>query len=122
MFHVVSIVRALPLCAALSAVALAACGPAAHTPGDRTYAASVEPGTRAPQNALEEEVLAVVEQDPSKTATSDNKASIGPSYAAASGRTCRRISYAESELGAALVCEMASGWKFVPEVFVGHAK
>jgi hypothetical protein len=132
MFNAVSILRTLPVCAAiavaslsvtvgLTLVSVSSCGGSTHTPGDGTYAASVERGTRAPANALEEEVLLVAASETS-TATSDNKASLGPSYAAASGRKCRRISFVEAPARMALVCEMTGGWKFVPEVFSGDAK
>jgi len=84
-----------------------------HTPGDKTYAASVKPGTRAPSSSLEREILAQLGTD-SPFPIEGNNVIAGPPYHAASGRLCRRISV---DTGAdSLACEMDDGWHFVPQI------
>ncbi len=110
--------RHLLMFSLLAGAALWACGSTAHTPGDGSYAASVAPGTRAPADALEQTIL---EKLPKLTAgmseTIDgHSVTVGESYDAASGRTCKKISISGPRQAQSLACLMPKGWAYVPQV------
>ena len=115
-------IRPLLVLALLAPATLYACG-STHTPGDRSYAASVAPGTRAPTGDLEKSILARL---PSLTAGQSesiqgHQVTVGESYDAASGRTCKSIQVSGPSQSQSLACLMPEGWAYVPQVMGAEA-
>jgi hypothetical protein len=113
--------RTLAIVAA-GAMALA-CGPTpppAHP--DVEHEALVRPGHRAPTSELERAILAhLSDLSTGNTAEIDGRAVvIGPPYAAASGRSCRRVAIQGTSAGeharSELACLFDGTWSFVPSV------
>jgi hypothetical protein len=110
--------------AIVTAGALAlACGPApgpAHP--DVEYEALASPSARPPASEVERAILVHLgDLDTGNTAQLEGRTVvIGPPYAAASGRSCRRITIGGGSAADApqhvLACLIAGAWSFVPAV------
>ena len=89
-------------------------------PGDKQFAKSVEPGTRAPSDAVEEELLPILgsAENGALPEIQGSFVEARPIYPAASGRRCRHFTIAGNNARTIVACEMNEGWKLVPEVFV----
>jgi len=96
---------------------------AVHAPDERGLTDSRDHGGRAtPQSGTDEQLLSRVGELPADRAVTvgDKKYIVGPTYSAASGRTCRYVSELgkrDSPAHRQLACTEGGGWFFAPDVF-----
>ncbi len=114
---------AILLCFVVWAGGCAGAGSQLHAPDERGLSDSRDHGGRAtPESSTDEQVLSRVAELPADqpVAVGGKKYIAGPTYTAASGRTCRYVSEAgkrESPAHRQLACTEGGDWFFAPDVF-----
>ena len=97
------------------AVALLGCGASEPRESDIFHDPALRAGVVEADGEAERALLARLAQDPEAGAmdVGGSTFTLDAPYAAASGRTCRRVSRGDA---ARLACETGEGWRFVPDV------
>lgn len=98
----------------LASVGCGATRPGVDMEGPRAYGTVIPPADEG-----EKRVLEVLDDLPADAPTNVAGKSVtaGPSYEAASGKTCRSVAI-EGEVTSRLACRDMEGWAFVPPVLV----